>query len=86
MSEVDPKTGQSDKLLLAVQERGKDGTVTEVSFGRVQGPGGVVGGEGLAKSRIFARRLRTVDSFVTPKSVHCPPTEPRRRTQRREPA
>jgi hypothetical protein len=41
-----PKTGQSNKLLLAVQERGKHAKETEVPHGDVQGPGGAGGGEG----------------------------------------
>lgn len=41
-----PKTGQSNKLLLAVQERGNHGTETEVPYGDVQGPGGAGSGEG----------------------------------------
>ena len=41
-----PKTGQSNKLLLAVQERGKHAKETEVPHGGGEGPGGVGGGQG----------------------------------------
>jgi putative transposase len=41
-----PKTGQSNKLLLAVQERGNHGEETEVPHGDVQGSGGAGSGEG----------------------------------------
>jgi putative transposase len=41
-----PKTGQSNKLLLAVQERGKHAKETEVSHGGGEGSGGVGGSQG----------------------------------------
>jgi len=41
-----PKTGQSNKLLLAVQERGNHAKETEVPHSGGEGPGGVGGGEG----------------------------------------
>ena len=41
-----PKTGQSNKLLLAVQEGGKHGAETEVAYGGAEGPGSLGGGQG----------------------------------------
>jgi hypothetical protein len=41
-----PKTGQSNKLLLAVQKGGKDAKEKEVPQRSVQGPGGARGAEG----------------------------------------
>ena len=41
-----PKTGQSNKLLLAVQERGDHPKETEVPHGGGEGPSGAGGGEG----------------------------------------
>lgn len=41
-----PKTGQSNKLLLAVQERGNHAKETEIPHGDIQGPGGAGSGEG----------------------------------------
>src|ERR1700730_9847079 len=41
-----PKTGQPNKLLLAIQERGNHGKEKEVPHGGAQGPGGPGGGQG----------------------------------------
>lgn len=62
-----PKTGQSNKLLLAVQERGNHGEETAVPHGGVQSPGGVGGGQGgQDDQRVgeLARCASDADSYV----------------------
>ena len=53
-----PKTGQSNKLLLAVQERGNHGNETEVPPSDVQSAGGVGGGEGRQDGQRVGRHAR----------------------------